>query len=49
MEGLIEQKQYKRILQVQLVESANYLNPNQNWIFQQDNDHEHTASQLNNI
>jgi hypothetical protein len=38
VEGIMEQNQYRQILQEQMLESADNLFPDGGWIFQQDND-----------
>lgn len=43
VEGILEQKQYKKILQRQMLTSAQRLFPEGNFIFQQDNDPKHTS------
>jgi hypothetical protein len=46
--GLMEQKQYKSILQRHLCTSAKKLYGNKKWIFQHDNDPKHTSKTVKN-
>ena len=46
VEGKLEQKQFKRILERHMLPSAERLFPDEDWIFQQDNDPKHTARSI---
>jgi DDE superfamily endonuclease/Transposase len=43
IEGIMKKEQYNKILEAQLLPSAQKLYPDGNWIFQQDNEPKHTA------
>jgi transposase len=46
VDGILEQKQYLKILKKQLKKSMEYLNPTTEGVFQQDNDPKHTAASV---
>jgi transposase len=48
VEGIMEQKQYQNILKNEMLTSARQLFPDNNFIFQQDNDPKHTSNLCKN-